>query len=163
MYDAFCARPHFPIRGLPRFSTQEAFFAQDRFRDQSNHERESFGGPEGRLIPLPGGLKGVSPLGAARSAGDQLRYLHEKRSPTRVFWRPSADLSPFQGDKRGCRPWGQREARGINTGICTKKGHRRESMTFFRGDSRIRTGDPLLAKQVLYQLSYTPEVVPGRR
>ena len=25
-----------------------------------------------------------------------------------------------------------------------------------RGDSRIRTGDPLLAKQVLYQLSYTP-------
>ena len=163
MYDAFCARPHFPIRGLPRFSTQEAFFAPDRFRDQSNHERESFGGPEGRLIPLPGGLKGVSPLGAARSAGDQLRYLHEKRSPTRVFWRPSADLSPFQGDKRGCRPWGQREARGINTGICTKKGHRRESMTFFRGDSRIRTGDPLLAKQVLYQLSYTPKVVPGRR
>ena len=61
------------------------------------------------------------------------------------------------------RPWGQREARGINTGICTKKGHRRKSMTFFRGDSRIRTGDPLLAKQVLYQLSYTPEVVPGRR
>ena len=61
------------------------------------------------------------------------------------------------------RPWGQREARGINTGICTKKGHRRESMTFFRGDSRIRTGDPLLAKQVLYQLSYTPEGVPGRR
>ena len=163
MYDAFCARPHFPIRGLPRFSTQEAFFAPDRFRDQSNHERESFGGPEGRLIPLPGGPKGVSPLGAARSAGDQLRDLHEKRSPTRVFWRPSADLSPFQGDKRGCRPWGQREARGINTGICTKKGHRRESMTFFRGDSRIRTGDPLLAKQVLYQLSYTPKVVPGRR
>ena len=77
--------------------------------------------------------------------------------------RPSADLSPFQGDPRGCRPWGQREARGIDTGICTKKGHRRESMTFFRGDSRIRTGDPLLAKQVLYQLSYTPEVVPGHR
>ena len=25
------------------------------------------------------------------------------------------------------RPWGQREARGINTGICTKKGHRRTS------------------------------------
>ena len=59
--------------------------------------------------------------------------------------------------------WGQREARGISTGICTNKGHRRESMTFICGDSRIRTGDPLLAKQVLYQLSYTPEVVPGRR
>ena len=87
---------------------------------KKGQRRTSFGGPEGRLIPLPGG-------------------------------------------PRGCRPWGQREARGISTGICTKKGHRRESMTFFRGDSRIRTGDPLLAKQVLYQLSYTPEVVPGRR
>ena len=27
---------------------------------------------------------------------------------------------------------------------------------FLSGGSRIRTGDPLLAKQVLYQLSYTP-------
>ena len=26
------------------------------------------------------------------------------------------------------------------------------------GDKEIRTPDPLLAKQVLYQLSYTPEV-----
>ena len=34
-------------------------------------------------------------------------------------------------------------------------------MTFICGDSRIRTGDPLLAKQVLYQLSYTPGGVPG--
>ena len=41
--------------------------------------------------------------------------------------------------------------------------HRRSVDGYFRGDSRIRTGDPLLAKQVLYQLSYTPEVVPGRR
>ena len=32
----------------------------------------------------------------------------------------------------------------------------------FRGDSRIRTGDPLLAKQVLYQLSYTPECCAGQ-
>ena len=30
-----------------------------------------------------------------------------------------------------------------------------------RGASRIRTGDPLLAKQVLYQLSYNPGDVPG--
>ena len=90
------------------------------------------------------------------------RDLHEKRSPTTVLRRPSADLSPFQGDQGGVAPGGQREARGIDTGICTKKGHRRESMTFFRGDSRIRTGDPLLAKQVLYQLSYTPKGVPGR-
>ena len=27
----------------------------------------------------------------------------------------------------------------------------------FCGGSRIRTGDPMLAKHVLYQLSYTPE------
>ena len=98
-------------------------------------------------------------MGAARSAGDKHRYLHEKRSPTRVDDRSGEGV---RGSSPG-RPWGQREARGINTGICTKKGHRRESMTYFRGDSRIRTGDPLLAKQVLYQLSYTPEVVPGRR
>ena len=32
----------------------------------------------------------------------------------------------------------------------------------FCGDSRIRTGDPLLAKQVLYQLSYTPEGCAGQ-
>ena len=28
---------------------------------------------------------------------------------------------------------------------------------FVCGGSRIRTGDPMLAKHVLYQLSYTPE------
>ena len=28
----------------------------------------------------------------------------------------------------------------------------------FGGDERTRTADPLLAKQVLYQLSYVPEV-----
>ena len=27
-----------------------------------------------------------------------------------------------------------------------------------RGGSRIRTGDPMLAKHVLYQLSYTPSI-----
>ena len=27
----------------------------------------------------------------------------------------------------------------------------------FGGDSRIRTGDPMLAKHVLYQLSYIPD------
>ena len=30
------------------------------------------------------------------------------------------------------------------------------AMTFLSGGSRIRTGDPMLAKHVLYQLSYTP-------
>ena len=29
------------------------------------------------------------------------------------------------------------------------------------GDDRIRTGDPLLAKQVLSQLSYIPDLVSG--
>jgi hypothetical protein len=29
-------------------------------------------------------------------------------------------------------------------------------LTTAYGDNRIRTGDPLLAKQVLYQLSYVP-------
>jgi hypothetical protein len=29
-------------------------------------------------------------------------------------------------------------------------------MTFFGGDVGVRTPDPLLAKQVLYQLSYIP-------
>ena len=37
----------------------------------------------------------------------------------------------------------------------TKKRPRR-SEAFLSGGSRIRTGDPMLAKHVLYQLSYTP-------
>ena len=32
----------------------------------------------------------------------------------------------------------------------------RRSEAFLSGGSRIRTGDPMLAKHVLYQLSYTP-------
>ncbi len=37
------------------------------------------------------------------------------------------------------------------------------SVAVFCGGSRIRTGDPMLAKHVLYQLSYTPVLVgPGR-
>ena len=42
----------------------------------------------------------------------------------------------------------------------TKKGHR-IAMTFLSGGSRIRTGDPMLAKHVLYQLSYTPKIKAG--
>jgi hypothetical protein len=33
--------------------------------------------------------------------------------------------------------------------------------TFFGGDERTRTADPLLAKQVLYQLSYVPMLTAG--
>ena len=32
-----------------------------------------------------------------------------------------------------------------------------------RGDDRIRTGDPLLAKQMLSQLSYSPSAKRARR
>ena len=34
---------------------------------------------------------------------------------------------------------------------------------FDGGDERTRTADPLLAKQVLYQLSYVPHVPPRMR
>ena len=33
-----------------------------------------------------------------------------------------------------------------------------EPITINGGDKRIRTADPLLARQVLYQLSYTPTI-----
>ncbi len=38
-----------------------------------------------------------------------------------------------------------------------KHSHLRKCFITSCGDSRIRTGDPMLAKHVLYQLSYTPE------
>ena len=37
-----------------------------------------------------------------------------------------------------------------------QKSHQTTSGGLRGGDSRIRTGDPMLAKHVLYQLSYTP-------
>ena len=37
----------------------------------------------------------------------------------------------------------------------------RISLSAFGGDDRIRTGDPLLAKQVLSQLSYIPGPAVG--
>ena len=40
--------------------------------------------------------------------------------------------------------------------IKTEKSPLEHSRRDFCGDSRIRTGDPMLAKHVLYQLSYTP-------
>ena len=36
-----------------------------------------------------------------------------------------------------------------------------ETAAMFGGGSRIRTGDILLAKQTLYQLSYTPVGLPA--
>ena len=38
----------------------------------------------------------------------------------------------------------------------------RPDLDFRGGDERTRTADPLLAKQVLYQLSYVPEIRRGR-
>ena len=43
----------------------------------------------------------------------------------------------------------------MSCGVDYKKSHR-ISDGFWSGDKEIRTLDPLLAKQVLYQLSYTP-------
>lgn len=37
------------------------------------------------------------------------------------------------------------------------------SEPFIRGASRIRTGDPLLAKQMRYQLRYSPRRFPQRK
>ena len=36
-------------------------------------------------------------------------------------------------------------------------------MSPYGGDNRDRTDDPLLAKQVLSQLSYTPDTLPQQR
>ena len=41
--------------------------------------------------------------------------------------------------------------------IKSKNRSRITSVAVFGGGSRIRTGDPMLAKHVLYQLSYTPK------
>ena len=43
-------------------------------------------------------------------------------------------------------------------GIKSKNRCRIASVAVFCGGSRIRTGDPMLAKHVLYQLSYTPSI-----
>ena len=40
--------------------------------------------------------------------------------------------------------------------LSRKNRNRSNSAAVFCGGSRIRTGDPMLAKHVLYQLSYTP-------
>ena len=43
---------------------------------------------------------------------------------------------------------------GLNSIRWRAKNGARERV--FSGGSRVRTGDPMLAKHVLYQLSYTP-------
>jgi hypothetical protein len=50
--------------------------------------------------------------------------------------------------------------RGIITSHSLRE-HVRRRRTGDNGDNRIRTGDPLLAKQVLYQLSYVPSMIVG--
>ena len=52
-----------------------------------------------------------------------------------------------------------------NWDIKTEKSPLEQPRRDFCGDSRIRTGDPMLAKHVLYQLSYTPGIQkkPGWR
>ena len=53
-------------RGLLRFAAQDTVFAPDRFY---RLRTEAFGGPKGRLIPLPGGQEEVGPLGGGRDSG----------------------------------------------------------------------------------------------
>ena len=52
----------------------------------------------------------------------------EVRGPIR---RPSADSSPFQGDRGGVAPGGSRVAAGVRTACCTKKGQ--PQLSFFCG------------------------------
>ena len=49
-----------------------------------------------------------------------------------------------------------RRAVRINLPLCQKNDARRNFLSEHCGVSRIRTDDPLRAKQVLYQLSYNP-------
>jgi hypothetical protein len=60
------------------------------------------------------------------------------------------------GDRFAIEPWSP--LRGIFTSrsLCERVRRRR---TGENGANRIRTGDPLLAKQVLYQLSYGPSEI----
>ena len=59
----------------------------------------------------------------------ELHKLIDRLNPdlrTQTDYRGRRPTEGVRGSSPG-RPWGQREARGINTGICTKKGHRRQS------------------------------------
>ena len=67
---------------------------------------------------------------------------------TFYFGGPEGRLIPLTGGPRGRAPSGAAaKRRGVGTGICTKKVIDGLSMTFFCGDSRIRTGDPMLANE----------------
>jgi hypothetical protein len=89
--------------------------------------------------------------------GDNSLMSASRSSPlTRTLWIPSGGLSPHV-----------RFATVFASGECLKNPPGDNSLmsasrpspltrTGNYGDNRIRTGDPLLAKQVLYQLSYVP-------
>ena len=62
----------------------------------------------------------------------------------------------FPARHRGCHKTGA-VTRRLRCFITTKKSRSSDCCSDFCGDIEIRTLDPLLAKQVLYQLSYTPE------
>ena len=54
--------------------------------------------------------------------------------------------------------WAQRESDGFERSS-TETANSIKTIEKFGGRDRVRTGDPLLAKQVLYQLSYVPSVI----
>ena len=104
------------------------------------------GGGRNPMTATAGGLMG----GCSRRGGAAARFRRNRvaEPPTGTKWRSHVP-----------RGTGAKRRGGGNGSI--EKGPSRVRRPFFGGASRIRTGDPLLAKQVLYQLSYNPGDVPG--
>ena len=74
-----------------------------------------------------------------------------------LLWSESDSRGP--GSTLPGAPGGSAK-RGGRMDVPTNKKEVRKTLSdlfFICGDKEIRTPDPLLAKQVLYQLSYTPE------
>ena len=104
------------------------------------------GGGRNPMTATAGGLMG----GCSRRGGAAARFRRNRvaEPPTGTKWRSHV-------------PWGTGAKRRGGGNGSIEKGPSRVRRPFFGGASRIRTGDPLLAKQVLYQLSYNPGDVPG--
>jgi hypothetical protein len=62
-------------------------------------------------------------------------------------------------EARWAQNWAQRESEGFWRSS-SQAANSMKTKEKFGGRDRDRTGDPLLAKQVLSQLSYTPKVLP---
>ena len=88
------------------------------------------------------------------------------RCASHIRWTSTRNKRPPDIRKAGglggtphSAPVGQQRSCGGNRSRRSRYLHEkrpRRSEAFLSGGSRIRTGDPMLAKHVLYQLSYTP-------